>query len=275
MKRLGKTTLAALALALFSTLCTACYSSSVNKKDTKMVTTTRNIGYFSRVKILSTADVKFVQGKTPSMRITGNRKMIDNIEVELTGETLIIKSKGSHTPFGNNAYRNVTVYITSPDLTAVNVAGAGDFYIDGTLDTDNLDAVLVGAGDMKLGRVVCDNIRFAINGAGDIEAKRVEARSAKCAINGAGDINIDYLRTDNADLTTMGAGDIEAKIYNAGTANMTVIGAGDIETKLFDCGIATAKVTGSGDITLAGNAKSLEVIKKGCGDINTEKLVTK
>lgn len=259
MKRLCKTTLAALILTLCCTVCIACYASSVNKEDTKKVSITRNISYFSRVETYSPAEVKFVQGKTVSMRIVGSKKLVDNIEVKQTGETLVIKNKSNKAMFGSNMFgsnadRNVTIYISSPDLTAVNVTGSGDFSADGTIDTDNLEVTLSGAGDMKFGRLVCDKVDFTINGVGDIDAKYVETLSTRCIVNGTGDIDIDYLRADKADIMTRGTGDIDAKLFGCGTTNATVIG--------------------TGDITLEGNTKKLEQKKMGTGDINTSKLTT-
>lgn len=71
--------------------CTACYySSSDFKADRSFVKRVVKVGYFCKIESYTSADIKFVQGKTSSVRIEGTKSLVDNLDVRQKGETLVI-----------------------------------------------------------------------------------------------------------------------------------------------------------------------------------------
>lgn len=254
MKTFGRfVALAAFAMAWV--VCTACSSSGSlrsDKESHKRVSQVLNLGYFSRVESCTSYDVKFVQGKTPSVRVVGAKGLVERLSVQRSGETLVIKAKGGGFSFSFDDDTPLTIYITSPDLTGVKLTGSGDFDVDGPLDTDVLDVALEGSGDIDFNSVVCDHAKIRMSGSGDIDIKDIKAQTVSCEVNGSGDVDLGLNRV--------------------GVSTLKVFGSGDIEAKMYDCGTSDCSVFGSGDITLKGTLRSLNQNVKGSGDINTGEL---
>lgn len=271
MKHTNKLIFTALFAAACGGMCMACSSSKELKGNNRDVTLTRNVGYFSQIQSLGHADIQFAQGATNSVRIVGPKSDADNIVLEKNGDALVIKYKGSGKWFNNDG-DDVTVYITSTDITAVNLSGSGSFRATSDIDTDRFRVTIKGSGDVTLRNVVCDDATLETRGSGDIAATGIDTRSARVTCIGSGDIAIKSIKADNADFLVRGSGDISTVLRNATTTNMTIYGSGDIAAKMIGCGSATVATYGSGDITLSGSLGSLNQTSKGSGDINIDRL---
>lgn len=165
MKTFGRF-VAVAAFAMACVVCTACSSSGSlrsDKESHKRVSQVLNLGYFSRVESYTSYDVKFVQGKTPSVRVVGAKGLVERLSVQRNGETLVIKAKGNGFSFSFDDDTPLTIYLTSPDLTGVKLTGSGDFDVDGPLDTDVLDVALNGSGDIDFNSVVCDHAKISMS----------------------------------------------------------------------------------------------------------------
>lgn len=272
MKNFGKLVLTAVLAVALGGVCMACYSGKELKEDRRQVTRNHAVGYFSKVESLGSADIRFVQGKGSSVRIVGPKSAVDKIVVENSGDALRITHKSDNRLF-NNDNGDVTVYITSPDLTAVSIIGSGSFKAAGNIDTDNLSVIVKGSGDVDFHNVVCDGATFETRGSGDIEVDAIDARSAKVSSFGSGDIEVKSLKAGKADFLVRGSGDIETVLNNVATISMATYGSGDIEARMIGCGSATATTYGSGDITLIGSLGSLSQTARGSGEVHTGKLV--
>ena len=93
MKTFGRF-VALAAFAMACVVCMACSSSGSlrsDKESHKRVSQVLNLGYFSRVESYTSYDVKFVQGKTPSVRVVGAKGLVERLSVQRSGETLVIK----------------------------------------------------------------------------------------------------------------------------------------------------------------------------------------
>lgn len=210
MKTFGRF-VALAAFAMACVVCTACSSSGSlrsDKESHKRVSQVLNLGYFSRIESYTSFDVKFVQGKTPSVRVVGAKGLVERLSVQRNGETLVIKSKGNGFSFSFDDDTPLTIYITSPDLTGVKLTGSGDFDVDGPLDTDVLDVALDGSGDIDFNSVVCDHAKIRMSGSGDIDIKDIKAQTVSCEVNGSGDVDLGLNRVGVSTLKVFGSGDI-------------------------------------------------------------------
>lgn len=250
---------------------TSCYASKDVRELDKTVSVSRKISYFSKVEIVSFADVKFVQGKSVSMRIEGSKDLVDGVEVEQKGETLVISQKSSKRLFGNGN-KSFTIYLSSPDLVAVTLIGSGTFSVNGNLDTDALAAELKGSGDIFLNSVVCDKFDANLRGSGDINVMKVNTLSASVGLFGSGDVDVKNISAKSVDLSLKGSGDLDAKLANVSKTNLSVFGSGDMDVEFVDCGHAECLLRGSGDLDLKGTLKSINKTKTGSGDIDIDEL---
>lgn len=192
-----------------------------------------NVAYFSKIDIKGGANVVFRQtnGGKPKVTVAGYKADVDMVSVKSDGRTLTITQadnrSGWHV-FGSG--KEVTVYVSAPDLTAVNIFGSGDFRADGKVDTDNLLVVVKGSGDVDMRNVICDNADIQISGSGDVEIKNLVAqRHAGIKVYGSGDVEIKFTRSGYVTCGVYGSGDVELKGYVKGLKK-NVKGSGEIET---------------------------------------------
>ena len=168
---------------------------------------------FEKVQIAGSFDVTYRQGDSETLYIGPKRKNL----------LFSLKSLNQH--------HKIYVYATSPDLTSAEIAGSGEFDVNGHLDTDRLELSIAGSADMKLEDLICDELDATIAGSGDIKIKKMVA--------------------GNAEFSIAGSGDIEAKDIDCGELNTSIAGSGDMKfggrTKKYDESIA-----GSGKVEKSG-----------------------
>lgn len=118
MKTFGRF-VALAAFAMACVVCTACSSSGSlrsDKESHKRVSQVLNLGYFSRIESYTSYDVKFVQGKTPSVRVVGAKGLVERLSVQRNGETLVIKAKGNGFSFSFDDDTPLTITSHRPTL---------------------------------------------------------------------------------------------------------------------------------------------------------------
>ena len=211
----------------------------------------RKVDKFISVRIEGSPTVKFVQGDKHEVFVQGTKEYVDKIKIVVEGNKLVVglKNNISFNIFKNRSNRkNLVVYVTSPDLVGVELAGSGDFISQGPIDTDCLDIQVNGSGDVDFeGNVICDKLNVQMAGSGDVDIVNVEALASE--------------------LQLVGSGDIEVKQKNVEHTKIQLIGSGDIKVSFDNCKDVESSLAGSGDVTLKGNITGrLNKAKAGSGD---------
>ena len=204
------------------------------------------VGQFQRIEVSGPYEVNVATGQAPSVKATGNQKMIDHMVVEIEGGTLKIhpeKRGGFHMGWSNNRNGNARVTVTAQALDGAAIAGSGALAID-RIAGDSFEGSVAGSGDLRLANVDVQKLKMAIGGSGSIEAAG-RARDANYAIGGSGDIRAAKLAAQTAKVSIGGSGNI------AGNASET----------------AKVSIAGSGNVNITGGAKC-EVSKAGSGDVS-------
>lgn len=244
-----------------STGMTSCKSEWRNfsiQNDGPKLTEVRPLTGFEEIEINGSPRVCYTQADSFSVRVSGTKAGIENILTEVNKKTLTIRNRGkiSLLNISFNDENNLTVYVTSPDLTAIRLNGSGDFESDGKIDTDRLDIILRGSGDLDVKDVICDRCEVELIGSGDIDVDKLEAVEASASLVGSGDLNLGLLRVKNTWLSLKGSGDIEADFKDG-------------------CGSVECELRGSGDISLKGSVRRFDSHKYGSGDIHVDGLNVK
>lgn len=221
-KQLGLLLLAMLMMA-------SCSRALVRKTETAMVTVRHEVRPFERIRLKGLCDVRFVQADSVSVRVEGDEMLVSKVKISNNGSTLDITTP-DHQNFSFMKKRmSPTIYITAPDLIGVELLGMGDFTVTGKLDTDTLNVMLRGMGDITMDQVVCDKIDVKLIGMGDYEIKSLTAQRSKLLLRGMGDMNINFENSGYADCSLVGMGDIT---LNGTLRQLTQNkrGTGDIDT---------------------------------------------
>ena len=226
--------------------------------DGPKVTETRQLEGFEEIEINGSPRICYTQADSFSVIVKGTREAIDNILTEVDGKTLNIRNRGKiklvNVSFDDS--NSLTVYVTSPDLTGIRLNGSGDFEAEGRVDTDKMDIVLRGSGDIDMKNLICDRCEVELIGSGDISLGSVDALEATAVLVGSGDVSLGLLRVKNTFLSLKGSGDIKADFKG-------------------DCGTVECELRGSGDISLKGTVRKFNQHKSGSGDIDINRLTVK
>ena len=221
------------------------------------VTEVRPLKGFEEIEISGSPRVCYTQADSFSVRVKGAKASVENILTDVNDKILTIRNRGKislvNISFDDD---DLTVYVSSPDLTAIRLNGSGDFESEGKIDTDRMDIVLRGSGDIDVKNLICDRCEVELIGSGDIDVSHLDAVEASASLVGSGDLNLGLMRVKNTWLSLKGSGDIDADFKE-------------------DCGTVECELRGSGDITLKGSVRHFDSQKSGSGDIHTDGLIVK
>jgi len=182
-------------------------------------------------------------GPAASVRAEGPAAELDRLEIKVKGGDLEIgtrKDKGWNV--GNRRTTPVTIFVTTPRLTAAAIGGSGDMQID-KVEGAKFKAAVGGSGDIAIASLKVGEASFAIAGSGGIKA-----------VGSAG----------KADISVVGSGDVDVGGVETRSASVSIAGSGDVRTRAMET--ADVSIMGSGDVTVSGPAKC-SVSKMGSGDV--------
>ena len=191
--------------------------------------------------------------------VSENRVLKDFEEIEINGSPTVYYTQGnkfSVTVKGPESQVNNIITekdVTSPDLTGIRLNGSGDFISEKRIDTDELDIMLRGSGDIDVKDVICDRCNVELIGSGDIDLDRMDTREMSASLVGSGDIELHLWNTTDTRLALKGSGDIMATFHD-------------------HCDAVECELRGSGDITLKGQVSHFSKEKSGSGDVSVGQL---
>lgn len=242
-------------IMLILTSCSA--SCSLDRRDEgPQITRVVKAYSFDSVSADIVGDIYFKQSDTLGIRIEGPKEEVERINVEFKENALVLSTEKKLSSFLNGIGQNdgVKIYISSPNLVAVNIKGVTDFHAN-KVDTDNMLIDLSGVGGAYIDNLVCDNFDTKVKGTGDVDVKNLEAITAKIFLQGTGDV--------------------KASCHKVKDTVLSLQGTGDIDVKMDKCGKVNANLQGTGDITIKGDVYILEKSEHGTGDIDTDELLVK
>lgn len=247
-----------LAMSLGLTSCMGEWKSQRILSNGPKVTETRPLKGFEEIEISGSPRVCYTQADSFSVQVRGPQEAVDNILTDVEGKTLTIRNRGKihlvNISFDEDD--GLTVYVTSPDLTSIRLNGSGDFEAQDQIDTDRMDVILRGSGDIDMKSIICDHCDVELIGSGDISLSHLDALEASVTLVGSGDISLGLHRARKTQLSLKGSGDINANFRE-------------------DCEAVECELRGSGDISLKGTVRKFNQHKSGSGDIDFERLAVK
>lgn len=293
MKKVSRTPLnvallGVFALGLGATSLVAKINGPQDDGDEKSVVEKRQVGSFSKIDQLGSSDIVVKIGKTRSVEVKADSRMISEIETYVQGDTLVIKhkdrSRKERRRFSFRNYRNTTVYITVPSLEELNARGSGDTLIEG-LKADDFELSQRGSGDVEL-TGSCKTGIFEFKGSGDFEADGLKCTEVEFSQRGSGDIDlndfvvktfiVDAVGSGDFDITGScdsmevdhrASGDFDARKFKCKSVDVTNQGSGS--TKVFASIDVNVNSRGSGDVDIYGGGKLGKLRTRGSGDVET------
>jgi len=234
-----------LLLTFFLTSCHEGLNLSSNCiKNNSENTETRSLDfeYFDAFDLNGSMDLEITEGNHFSVAAVGKPSVIDKLaeDSKVENETFVMDI--------DKCYKgDLTIKVTMPSLTKINIDGSGDVKTIGTFhNIKNLDLSVFGSGDMnlQLGENIV-NMNSHISGSGDFDL--------------SGSTNIH-------EITIKGSGDIKAFDLDSESTLIDITGSGDCKVSAFD--LLDVKISGSGDVCYKGSPQVDQNIS-GSGDLRS------
>lgn len=195
-------------------------------------------------------DIVFRQADSTSVIVEAPENYMQFIRVESKDNSLdIIPEYNLRTicSWGVPGSVKLKAYVTSPNLTDLELTGSHLCHVIGLLDTDNLDIEHTGSGTLVIDSLICNALDYEGTGSGAAHLSKV--------------------RAGKVDSELTGSGSVELNLIGVKDVNLSLTGSGDYTAFLVGCGKVKAELIGSGNIFLNGTARQFEKDKTGSGSI--------
>ena len=190
---------------------------------------TRDLKGFTKVNFGVSGNLYINFGPEFKVVMEGDRKYLDEIITEVTGNRLIIKKENWRFHFDEK----VTVYITMPEIEGLGVSGSGKAEIKDAVKSDDLN--------------------LSLSGSGKLYANDISVSNLDCSISGSGDIILGSGTTTKTRVSVSGSGNFAGESVKIGTADVHISGSGNCTCNVTES--LTASVSGSGNVTYEGNPR--------------------
>ncbi len=183
------------------------------------------------------ADVYLIKGDEQLVEIEAQQNIIEVIETDVDGGMWKIE-------YGRNVYRHepVKIYITLPYIDEIILSGSGDIYSEDTFETDEIELLISGSGDIDFSaNVLVSN--SLITGSGQIFLTG-GTNFQNVEISGSGDYNgYDFLSSE-AEVSIPGSGN--CRINASDRLDVSISGSGNVYYK--GTPMIHTDITGSGGV---------------------------
>lgn len=163
------------------------------------------VGEFTSINLQSVGNIVFTQSANYSCRLDGPSEYVEKTQVNVKGQTLVISYKQKQ----SDNIKNLTIYVSAPDLNKVKIDGVGNFDAKEALKLKNITFELDGVGSCNVKNLRCDDLKLDVNGVGNMKMN-VDCRKINAKVNGVGNITLSG-KADTAILRRNGVGDINNK----------------------------------------------------------------
>lgn len=183
----------------------------------------RFINDFSKINIKISANVYISQGEHQSVIIEAQRNIINVIETNLLNEELEIEFDEC-VSFNDG----INIYITVKDIESIKFSGSGAVYTEGEINTNYLELVINGSGNIECKDLnVKNSISSIINGSGNITIESEQTTTNhNIEINASGNLYAYGFPTENVDIEIIASGNVY--VYAILMLNINIIGSGSV-----------------------------------------------
>ncbi len=172
-------------------------------------------------------EINVQPGAKPGVQLSGFKNVIDHIKAKVQDNVLVINTDLNQTWTIDGD--GVTVVVTVPSLKGMELHGAPDAYIHGSVTGPSLDINASGASKISVDNVSTDTFDIEVSGAGDLDVKGGTVKYAEYEITGAGEVRAYPLQTTETSVSISGAGSSEVNVSQKLTARIS--GAGTVKYK--------------------------------------------
>lgn len=191
---------------------------------------TRKVDPFTEISLRISANVHVEQGAKQNLEIVAKASTLEQIITEVKEGKLIIRFPNKNLFWNDFRPGEITIYITAPEISALNVSGSGDIIADDQIKTKTIDLNVSGSGNINLSELSAEQVKTTISGSGNIIlAGKQTAQDLSVAISGSGNFKgMDY---SSKDVSIKVSGSGNAFIEATDNLYIRLVGSGNITYK--------------------------------------------
>jgi len=208
----------------------------------EVVNQTRAITGFTGISLAIDATVYFSPDTGFYLEVRAQQNILDILQTELdANNNLIIKYKpsvivGSHEP--------VEIFVAAPDMRSLSISGSGDILVDTPWETQYIETVTSGSGNINISQLDANEFRATISGSGNVQASSGTVNMQHLLISGSGNMDLLGLESDTTMATISGSGNITVWVNKL--LDATISGSGNISYK--GNPVVNTHISGSGSV---------------------------
>ncbi|MBC8082851.1 MAG: DUF2807 domain-containing protein [Hymenobacter sp.] len=187
----------------------------------------RQVAAFQMVKASGAVTIHLRQGATTEVRVDAVPEVLESVKTEVESGTLTIYRDKNFSLSQLLRNQSVTVYVTSPQLTSIEVSGASDVKSETPITADAFSIRASGASDVTL-TLNTQTLTATASGASDIKLTGRAGRQ-QVRISGSSDYRAADLQSQQADVQASGASDAYVNVQQELSARSS--GASDVHNK--------------------------------------------
>lgn len=165
-----------------------------------LVTKDFDLANFSAVAAGSAFQVEITHSNQHSVSVTVNESLVENLEVNVSGNTLHIGLKPG---FGITGAATMQARVTMPGLTGLDLSGASRTTLAGFNSDDSLQAEVSGASTLR-GDLTCGDASFNVSGASKVQLDG-RAKNLDVEVSGASTVDLENFASKNTTVNASGA----------------------------------------------------------------------
>jgi len=221
MKKILIFTLAFILISLAS------FAQSGVKGNGNVIKITEQIPNFDKVIVKKAFNVYMTQGSSNEIIVEADENLHEFIEIIVKEGVLSISSSKNI-----RKAKQLNVYVQYQNFSALDVSGASDVEVEGTLKTNKFSIDVSGASDVSINLDV-NKLNVDISGASDLTIKG-NAKEMNAEISGASDFIASSLEVEEAKVITSGASDASINVSkklvyaSSGSSDLNVQGAATV-----------------------------------------------
>ena len=212
----------------------------------KIITQTRNVQDFTKIRLSYPAQVFISQGETESLTIEADDNVAAAIRTQVVNGVLDISNLHDHL-MTISPTQTPKITIVVKNLAELDFESAGEIQLDG-LKTDALKMLMNGAGSVKLDNVQLSSLDCNLNGVGSVQASGA-ADTINVRVQGLGSFNGGDLHSQAAIVNLSGMG--SATVWADNNLNADVSGMGSVN--YYGNAQVSKTVEGLGSVKFIGN----------------------
>ncbi|MCJ7623535.1 MAG: DUF2807 domain-containing protein [Anaerolineaceae bacterium] len=215
------------ALFIASLLLSACgigFGRRVIRGSGDVVSETREVSGFDRVRIEGAGELYLTQGETEALSIEAEDNIITEITSKVENNVLIIGFEDKLFEDRVIPTEPIKFYLTVIALEELNISGAARV-VSKSLNSEKFELDISGAADINIDSLTADSLDVNFSGGAECDLSG-EVSDLTLIVNGAGSFDASDLESTNSDITINGAA--EVSLWVTEELDISINGAGSV-----------------------------------------------